>query len=83
MRILHILQHIEREGPGLFRKVAEEKGFLTKVYRIDHGDQLPIIKKNDLILILGGPMGLEDINRTEFTWMKEEVNLIKKSIKST
>ena len=81
MRTLHVLQHLEREGPGLFKRVAEEKGFKTKIYRIDFGDKLPIVKKNDLILILGGPMGLEDISSAKFAWLKDEVNLIKKSIK--
>ena len=81
MRIFHILQHLDREGPGLFREIAEGKGFITKIYRIDLGDKLPIVKKNDLILILGGPMGLEDISNGKFPWMKDEVNLIKKSFK--
>tara|TARA_Y100000589_G_scaffold10252_1_gene8545 strand:- start:1106 stop:1846 length:741 start_codon:yes stop_codon:yes gene_type:complete len=81
MKTLHILQHIEREGPGLFRKIAEEKGFSTKIYRIDLGDKLPILKKNDLLLILGGPMGLEDMSTGKFPWLKDEVIFIKKTIK--
>ena len=82
MRILHVLQHLEREGPGLLRVIAEERGFITKIYRIDLGDKLPLAKKNDLILIMGGPMGLEDISSGKFPWMKDEVNLIRKSIKA-
>jgi len=81
MKTLHVLQHLEREGPGLFKDVADKKGFITKIYRIDLGDKLPIVKKNDLILILGGPMGLEDISSGKFPWLKDEVNLIKKSMK--
>ena len=81
MKTLHILQHLEREGPGLFIGVAQGKGFIIKIYRIDLGDKLPIVKKNDLILILGGPMGLEDISSGKFPWLKDEINFIKKSIK--
>ena len=81
MRVFHILQHVEREGPGLFKGIAEQKGFLIKIYRIDLGDNLPIVKKDDLILILGGPMGLEDISSGKFLWLNDEVDLIKKSIK--
>ena len=80
MRTLHVLQHLGREGPGLFRGVAEEKGLITKIYRIDLGDKLPVVKQNDLILILGGPMGLEDISKGKFSWLKDEVNFIKESI---
>ena len=78
MKTLHVLQHLEREGPGLFRGVTEKKGFITKVYRIDLGDKLPIVKKNDLVLILGGPMGLEDISSGKYPWLNDEVNFIKK-----
>ena len=81
MKTLHVLQHLEREGPGLFREVAEKKGFITKIYCIYLRDKLPIVKKNDLILILGGPMGLEDMSSEKFPWLKDEVNFIKKSIK--
>ena len=81
MRILHILQHVEREGPGLFKEIAEQKEFIIKIYRIDLGDNLPKVKKDDLILILGGPMGLEDISSGKFPWLNDEVNFIKKSIK--
>jgi len=81
MKTLHILQHLEREGPGLFKGVAEEKGFKTKIYRIDLGEKLPIAKTNDLILILGGPMGCEDISSGKFPWLLNEVNFIKKTIK--
>ena len=81
MRVFHVLQHLEREGPGLFKGIAEGKGFITKIYRIDLGDKFPIVKKNDLILILGGPMGLEDLSSEKFPWLKDEVNFIKKSIK--
>ena len=78
MKTLHVLHHLEREGPGLFIGVAQEKkGFIIKIYRIDLGDKLPIVKKNDLILILGGPMGLEDISSGKFPWLKDEVNFIK------
>tara|TARA_B100000212_G_scaffold136573_1_gene102831 strand:+ start:408 stop:1148 length:741 start_codon:yes stop_codon:yes gene_type:complete len=78
MKTLHVLQHLEREGPGLISKIAEGKGFKTKIYRIDLGNKLPIVNKNDLVLILGGPMGLEDISNEKFPWLKDEINLIKK-----
>ena len=43
---------------------------------------MPIPEKNDVILILGGPMGLKDIGNPLYPWLKEEINLIKYSLKN-
>ena len=80
MKRLVVLQHIEREGPELFASIAEEKGYRVKIYRLDNGDDLPKLEKNDLLLIMGGPMGVNQINE-EYPWLKEEIKLIKKSLK--
>ena len=80
MKKLHVLQHIDREGPGLFKKIAEEKGFAVEIYRLDLGDNLPNLNKCDFVLIMGGPMGLKDISNEKYYWLKNEVNFIKKAI---
>ena len=47
---------------------------------MDLGDSLPEIKNGDLLLVLGGPMGIRDIGNVNFPWLKEEVALIKKAL---
>ena len=61
MSRLLVLQHLERERPGLFVNLAEERGFIVCTFRLDLGDSLPELRNGDLLLVLGGPMGIRDI----------------------
>ncbi len=80
MRRLLVLQHLEREGPGLFVALAEDRGFKVTTFRLDLGDSLPEPSKGDLILVLGGPMGIRDIGNSTFPWLIKEVALIKEAL---
>ncbi len=81
MKRLLILQHLEREEPGLFSKIAKERGLIVNIFRLDLGDPLPDLYEGDLILILGGPMGIKDINNPNFPWLLDEINFLKKALK--
>ncbi len=80
MSRLLVLQHLERERPGLFIKLAEKRGFTVCTFRLDLGDPLPELRKGDLLLVLGGPMGIRDIGTSSYPWLKEEVVLIKEAL---
>ncbi len=80
MSRLVVLQHLEREGPGLFTKIAKERGMSLSIFRLDQGDPLPELEKEDLLLVLGGPMGIRDINDPTCLWMSEELDLIKDAL---
>tara|TARA_Y100001968_G_scaffold321290_1_gene355456 strand:+ start:168 stop:899 length:732 start_codon:yes stop_codon:yes gene_type:complete len=81
MRRLIVLQHIEREGPGLFAEIAEERGFSVNIFRLDLGDSLPRLSSKDLLLVLGGPMGIRDIGNPIYPWLIKEIDLIKEALK--
>ena len=72
IRRLLVLQHLEIEGPGLFEEVAKERNLKIKIIRLDKKDNLPQTKKGDLILIMGGPMGVKDIGSDRYPWLKLE-----------
>ncbi len=80
MSRLVVLQHLEREGPGLFVNIAEERGFSVCTFRMDLGDSLPELSNGDLLLVLGGPMGIRDIGTSIYPWLIEEVGLIKEAL---
>ena len=63
IRRLLVLQHLEIEGPGLFEQFAKEKDLKIEIIRLDNKNDLPQTKKGDLILVMGGPMGVRDIGR--------------------
>ena len=77
-RKLIVLQNIKREGPGLFLNIAEERGFCPKIYHLYQSTRLPEPKSQDLILILGGSMGLNDMKSNKYKWLYKEVEFIKK-----
>ena len=80
MSRLLVLQHIDREHPGLFIKLAEERGYRVCIYRLDLGDPIPVLRSGDLLLVLGGPMGIKDIGTSTYSWLDEEVCLIKEAL---
>ena len=82
MSKLIVIQHIEREGPGLFSKLAIEKGMSISIHRIDQGEEVPNPEKGDLLLILGGPMSVNDMNKPNFKWITKEIELIRHTIKN-
>ena len=80
MSRLLVLQHLEREGPGLFVQVAKKRGLDVFIFRLDLEDHLPQIINGDVLLILGGPMGIRDIGNSNYPWLLKEVNLIKRAL---
>ena len=82
MKKLLVLKNIEREGPGLFLKIAKEKGFIPEIYNLSLGEKLPEAKKDDLILIMGGPMSVRDINNEKYFWLREETYFLKRAIEN-
>tara|TARA_Y100000589_G_C27184617_1_gene642138 strand:+ start:2549 stop:3322 length:774 start_codon:yes stop_codon:yes gene_type:complete len=82
MKNLIIIQHLEREGPGLFYEIGKERGFSIKIYNLYKDHYLPKPKKGDLVLIMGGPMGVSDINNEKYPWLKDEINFIKQLLEN-
>ena len=79
---LLVLQHLEIEGPGLFEHFAKERDLKIEIIRLDSKNVLPQTKKGDLILIMGGPMGVKDIGSERYPWLKLERNFIKRELEN-
>ena len=81
MKRLLVLQHLEIEGPGLFYNVARKKKMNIEIIRLDLGNDIPKTRKDDLLLIMGGPMGIKDIGSIKYPWLKYERDFIKSELK--
>ncbi len=79
---LLVLQHLEIEGPGLFKQFAEERNLRIEIIRLDKKDNLPQTKEGDLILIMGGPMGVKDIGSDKYPWLKLERDFIRRELEN-
>jgi GMP synthase-like glutamine amidotransferase len=80
MTRLVVLQHLEREGPGLFAAEAARRGWPIRIVRLDLGDSLPQLEPDDLLLVLGGPMGVADLGDPAYPWLEGEVELLRHAL---
>lgn len=67
---IHILQHVPFEGPGSIEQWADANGHTLSVTRLYASDHLPALERFDLLIILGGPMSVHDVD--EYVWLKAE-----------
>ena len=82
MKRLLVLQHLEIEGPGLFEQYAKERNLKIEIIRLDKKDNIPQTKEGDLILIMGGPMGVKDIESGRYPWLQKEKDFIKRELEN-
>ncbi len=74
MRI-HYIQHIHFEGPGAIEDWCQARGHQISGTRIFKNEPLPALGEFDFLVIMGGPMGVADID--EYPWLREEKRFLK------
>lgn len=75
-RKLHIFQHVDFEGPALIGEWARRFNHDISTTRFFAGDPLPDPGSFDLLIVLGGPMGVHDT--LQYPWLEEEVVFLQK-----
>ena len=71
---LHVLQHAPFEGPGLIARWADEHGHPVAVTRLDLGQPLPSLDAFDLLVVMGGPMSVDE--EELYPWLAGEKRLV-------
>ncbi|MBI4444703.1 MAG: type 1 glutamine amidotransferase [Acidobacteria bacterium] len=79
MRI-HYFQHVSFEGPAHIEAWARSRGHRVSSSRLDLSQPLPPLEEIDLLVILGGPMGVDDEKR--FQWLAEEKRYLEHAVRS-
>lgn len=78
MRI-HYFQHMAAEGPGLVAEWATQRGHtLSSTQWYDPSPTLPNLAEADLLVVLGGAMGVHD--EAEFPWLQAEKQLLQAAL---
>ncbi len=77
MKRLVILQHVEREGPSLFKDIAIDYGLDVITHKVFLGDCIPKIRSGDIFLALGGPMSIKNLSNNSHKWLNDELDLIR------
>jgi GMP synthase-like glutamine amidotransferase len=74
----HFLQHVPFESPGQLQSILLKQGSLiTKTALFDNAP-LPAMDEFDLLIILGGPMSVND--ESSFEWLVREKDFIRRCI---
>lgn len=79
MRI-HVLQHVAFEGPAAIGEWARRNGHIVSCSRLDWGDSLPDVAGLDFLVVMGGPMSVND--ERDCPWLKEEKALVRRAMEA-
>lgn len=67
---IHFLQHVPFEGLASIRGWIERGGHTVGCTRLYAGDGLPRPESVDLLIVMGGPMGVHDV--ADYPWLAAE-----------
>ncbi|MGQ1948609.1 type 1 glutamine amidotransferase [Geofilum sp. OHC36d9] len=75
---IHCIQHVPYEGPGAVLDWAEVNGAAVSYSHLYKGHALPDLQTLDMLLVMGGPMGIYDVK--DFPWLPDEKIFIRQCI---
>ncbi len=77
---LHIVKHAAFEGPGAIAAWAGERGHSLQTAELGAGDPLPVPGDFDALVLMGGPMSVNDEDR--HPWLGPEKALVRESLRA-
>lgn len=73
-----VLQHLDREGPGFIAELCQQLSFALEILRLDLGTPVPReLGQGDLLVVMGGSMGVGDIADNRYPFLAAEVELLR------
>lgn len=78
-----VLQHQELVGPGSIPELVQAMGWSLQICRLDRGEPLPdALAPGQVLVVLGGTMGVADRSDPAYPWMEAEIELIRARLKT-
>jgi GMP synthase (glutamine-hydrolysing) len=78
-----VLQHMDREGPGYIADLCRVRGLQVIVVRLDEGATVPAsLEPNDMLVVMGGSMGVGDIGDVRYPFLAAEAKLLRSALAS-
>jgi GMP synthase (glutamine-hydrolysing) len=79
MRQAIVLQHVDREGPGYLADLCQQHGLGVSTVRLDLGAAVPAaMEAGDVLVVMGGAMGVGDMADPRFPFLAREVELLRR-----
>jgi GMP synthase-like glutamine amidotransferase len=75
---IHVFQHVPFEDLGSIAPWLRQQGLYPQYTRFFAGDSLPVLAKDDALIIMGGPMSVNDGKK--FPWLIPEKKIIREAI---
>ena len=76
-----VLQHVAFEGPARLEGLLKERGFSIDPRRLDLGEAVPDrVAEGDVLIVMGGPMGVADVGRPEYPFLHDELRLLQRCV---
>jgi GMP synthase-like glutamine amidotransferase len=81
MAELLVLQHLPLEGPGLIAECAAERGHTLTQVDLSSGAALPPARvPGQILVVMGGPMGVGDLGNPAYPWLAAELDLLRQRL---
>jgi GMP synthase (glutamine-hydrolysing) len=75
-----VLQHVAMEGPAEVAAAAFRAGLSVDTVKLFEGAAVPEVLLEDILVLMGGPMGVSDVGGIQFPFLADEVQLLKARI---
>ena len=70
---------MHREGPGYIAELCTKRGLMVEARHLDQGDLVPdSLEDGDLLVVMGGSMGVNDVGDPQFPFLAREIQLLRK-----
>lgn len=80
MRRALVIQHLACEGPARLRPLLERRGFIIDTIHAFDGQTIPTTLSHDLLIVMGGSMGVGDIGDAKYPFLAAEATLLKSAL---
>jgi GMP synthase (glutamine-hydrolysing) len=81
LKVAVVLQHADFEGPARIADLLAEAGYDIEVRSLYRGDAVPTrMTPESLLIVMGGSMGVGDVDRSEFHFLQEEIRLLRQRV---
>jgi GMP synthase-like glutamine amidotransferase len=74
----HFVEHVPYETPAMIGRWVNLRGHVRSTSCLHAGDPLPAVDALDHLVIMGGPMGVHDVDR--YGWLRAEKQFIRQVI---
>jgi GMP synthase (glutamine-hydrolysing) len=76
-----VLQHADFEGPARIGDLLSARGFAIETRALHRGEAVPeTMRPEDVLVVMGGPMGVGDVDRPGLSFLRDELRLLRRRI---